>query len=399
MAKRYVKTHYTAEFTYLNIKDNVMTKIKNESVKSIIIDHNYDKNCMPIMYVNLSLDKSLIDHMIQNANTNLIAVVLYKYDELTNSKEKIECFRNKFTYFLNNSINKNDPIDYNKATEEQYRGDTYMSISIGLLCVDHVNRNKRTIEFSVNNTSMSSMVSHVLSGFNPLIMNPLFKNDTLNKFVMQPKDSVNSALRFLNNYRVFYQTPYRFYQDWNCTYLLDSSGKSVKTPGERYSSVVVNIKEIPLNGRIDVGYLDNRNDGVYEVPVNYVDTDILDNTIINKSRNRIRGINNGSDISTGLKYNASYSTNKTINTRINFDNNDIISNMKADSDNNTFFIFFTKEDIDTSIFTINKKITVNNIDRYNSHNGNYLLSRKRELYVRTDDTFDLTSMINLRKIG
>ena len=59
---------YTVSLQYLNIRQKLSTTIKNECVKSVIIDHNYDKNCMPVIYINLRLDKALVDDMIKNDN-------------------------------------------------------------------------------------------------------------------------------------------------------------------------------------------------------------------------------------------------------------------------------------------------------------------------------------------
>ena len=69
---------YKIKLTYLDKVNNKSVKIKNECLKSLIIDHNIDKNCMPVLYVNLSLDRALIDDMIININKNLIT--LYFYD-------------------------------------------------------------------------------------------------------------------------------------------------------------------------------------------------------------------------------------------------------------------------------------------------------------------------------
>ena len=59
---------------------------------------------MPIIYIDMVLDKKILDDMILNCNTNLIMLALFKYDDLTNEKQEIECFRKKFTYFLPNKI-------------------------------------------------------------------------------------------------------------------------------------------------------------------------------------------------------------------------------------------------------------------------------------------------------
>ena len=61
MAAKDIKTltsyKYTISLQYLNIRQKVSTDIKTECIKSVIIDHNYDKNCMPVIFINLRLDK------------------------------------------------------------------------------------------------------------------------------------------------------------------------------------------------------------------------------------------------------------------------------------------------------------------------------------------------------
>ena len=73
---------YKIEMTYVDSKSNKTITFKNESLKSLIIDHNYDKNSMPIIYANIVLDRALIDNMILNIDKNYIILALYKYDEL-----------------------------------------------------------------------------------------------------------------------------------------------------------------------------------------------------------------------------------------------------------------------------------------------------------------------------
>ena len=149
------KYKYKIELIYIDSKSNTIQNIKNECIKSVIIDHNYVDNVMPILYLNLSLDKQIIDHMILHINENLFTMAIYKYDELSNYQLEVEAFRKQFTYFLPDDINKNDPIDYNEGNSDITKGDTYRQVSIGLLCVDHINNNKRSYNLNMKNTSMS----------------------------------------------------------------------------------------------------------------------------------------------------------------------------------------------------------------------------------------------------
>ena len=79
---------YKISMQYYNKNKNTTTDIKNESVKSVVIDHNYDINCMPIIYVNMKLDKSLVDDMIRNQNDNLIIFSVSRYDNNTRSNNE-----------------------------------------------------------------------------------------------------------------------------------------------------------------------------------------------------------------------------------------------------------------------------------------------------------------------
>ena len=76
----------------------------------------------------------------------------------------------------------------------------------------------------------------------------------------------------------------------------------------------------------------------------------------------------------------------------------MIENLEAKANSENFIVYFSKNDLDTDLFTINKRISINNIQRYQEFNGNYLLYRKREIYLREDQTFVMSSMINLKRI-
>lgn len=402
MAAKDIKTltsyKYTISLQYLNIRQKVSTDIKTECIKSVIIDHNYDKNCMPVIFINLRLDKSLVDDMIKNQNTNLMILAISKFDNNTELKLEVECLRKKCIYFLTDDVNKMDPIDYNDETEATMKGDTFRKITIGLLVLDHVNNNKTLCEVTTKNATNYDIVKYITSHMKNLFIEPFSYNDTFEQFVLPPKDSVNKALRFLNDQRVFYSTPYRYYQDFNHTYIISSSGKEIKRTDETYSTIVVNIRDIDDVGANDTGVVINRSNETYEVYVSYANTQVYDNTLINKSKNKVRGITSSGSSDISLLNTSSYSTDKYSLERLNNDNVHMIENLEAKANSENFIVYFSKNDLDTDLFTINKRISINNIQRYQEFNGNYLLYRKREIYLREDQTFVMSSMINLKRI-
>ena len=103
-------------------------------------------------------------------------------------------------------------------------------------------------------------------------------------------------------------------------------------------------------------------------------------------------------IKTSLKNKSSYTIDKNSTIRLNNDNEGMLDNIAADKNNNNFLVYIQKTDLDTDVLTINKRITIHHIDRYKEHNGDYLLYRKRECYLREDTSFILNTMINLKEI-
>lgn len=389
---------YTVSMAYLDQKRGKSTDIKSECIKFIIIDHNYEDNYMPVIYASLKLDRKLVDDMILNCNTNLIMMALFKYDDLTDEKQEIECFRKKFTYFLPNDVNTHDSIDYNEETVSEYLGDTYTQLTLGLICIDHINNNKRSFKVLRKNTTIGQAVDQVMDHFNDLIMEPIGDSTVIPQLMLPEKNSVSKTLTALNNVRVLYDTPFRFYQDFNFTYLLSSSGRAIKKSGDLYTSVIFNIEDIVSVAANDIGVIINKSSKTYEMPVNYVNTEVYDNTIANKSQTNLVGMTSSGVIKTSLKNKAAYSTDKDARIRLNNDNEGMINNITADKNNSNFLVYIQKIDIDTDVLSPNKRITIHHIDRYKDHNGDYLMYRKRECYLREDNSFTLNTMINLKEI-
>lgn len=396
--KRSTQYKYTVSMSYLDQKRGKSTNIRTECIKYIVIDHNYEDNYMPIVYASLTLDKKLIDDMIINCNDNLFMIAIHKFDDLTNEKQEIECFRKKFIYFLPNDVNAQDSIDYNEATESEHLGNTYKTITLGLMCIDHINNNKLSFKILEKNITIGQAAKQVVSHFNNLIMEPIGDSTIIPQLMLPEKNSVSKTLKALNNIRVLYDTPYRYYQDFNSTYLLSSSGRAIKKSNELFTSVILNIEDIVSSTANEIGVIINKSSQTYEIPVNYAATQVYNNTIVNKSQTNLVGMTSSGTIKASLKNKASYMTDKDNTIRLNNDNEGMLANIAADKNNNNFLVYIQKVDLDTDVLTPNKRITIHHIDRYKEHNGDYLLYRKRECYIREDDTFLLNTMINLKEI-
>ena len=371
-----------------------------------------------------------MDDMIRSQNEAYFTLKISAVNQNSLFGSSTDALNIRCTYFINDDVNKTDPVDYTSATGiETMQGNTFALVMAGLVCIDHVKNNKRNCAMTLRKIKSMDIVRRLTEHFGNLIIEDFEYNDTYEQIVIPSKeaDSVSKTLAFLNNKRVFYSTPYRFYQDFNATYLLSSSGNTVggsSSGGGRtgllgagsmgslfgggngdlniqvsdiddattaISGMIMNL----LSGLLGLG---GSSGGGMGIGLNYGFVKVIDATIANKRKSKLRATSSDGTIDQELAVPSSILTNAPKTTRMNNDNEHMKDNIKAVEDSSNYFLSFTKPDLDTTAFVINKAITINNTQRYQELNGRYLLYRKRETYVRDADTFILTTMIDLRRI-
>ena len=399
-----------------------------ENIRSVIIDHNYDLNCMPVMYSTVNIDRRMLDDMILHQNEAYILLNIRAYNSSASFGSATNCINCKCTYFINDDLSKLDQINYgSQTTQSENMGQAYTPTSIGLICIDHINNNKKNCAMVKNEATMQDILQEIMSGFQNLVMEPLEYNDTFEHIIIPSNvsDTINKTLQYLNNLRVFYKTPYRYYQDFNNTYLVSSSGKGYSGGGSSGStsgsgtsmgnsfggggnSININITDVDdmssvLSGIINtllssILGLGGTSSGTQQVSVNYSTVEVQDNTLTNKSRNKMRLVQTDTTEDQDLAVKSGLTKEAIKSMRLENDNEHMIENIIAYNNSINYLVSFVKNDLDSSIFTINKEIKINNIQRYHELNGTYLLFRKREIYLRQDDTFILMTSIGLRRI-
>ena len=68
-------------------------------------------------------------------------------------------------------------------------------------------------------------------------------------------------------------------------------------------------------------------------------------------------------------------------------------------ENNKNIISLYKQDMDVSIFNINKKYIIRNYDAHSDQDGLFLLDRRVDVYVREDDKFLCTCLLTFSKVA
>lgn len=391
---------YSADMKFV-LGSNDVSYIDSMNIKSIAIDSDYKNTNMPMIFITLSIDKRLIDKMVKYQGEGIIILTIARCVVNSDMPELYTDYINdKFIYFISEDINKNDIADYEGANSD--REDIFKLTTIGLLSLDHVNKNKKSVN-GVISGKLSSIMYYLVSHL-PVVIEPPDNNIELTNQFLPPINSVSKALNYINSIKVFYSTKYRFFIDFDVSYLISSSGKAVKKQGENINSVFIEIRNSYDQASKLQGMKINEAQSMYYIECDGIDCELSDNHILDKTFSKLSGTDtSGRHINTNLSNISKNSplSLKTKSIRISNDNEGIVENIASSFDSSSIQLLVQKTDIDASVLTMNKEYIIKADDVYNTeeYNGHYILTRKRELYIREDEDFALNTMLLFEKVS
>ena len=375
--------------------DGEIYNLTAENIMSIVIDSDYINNNMPMVFLTLHTQDGLLDKIVQEQDTS-IAIFDLKKKIFNNDMEGYftDYISGKFIYIISEDSNKNIGLDNDDVDND------YDTFAIGLLNLDHVNKNKRDVNCVVD--GKLSSVLYYLTSHLPILIEPIKNNITLINRFIPPMNSLSKALAYLNNLSVFYPTKYRFFIDFDCSYLISSSGKPVQKQGESVTTVMIKMKNSIQEGTKEGGMWIDTKESMYVVEVDGSDVELYDNHVAPRSYTKISATDaSGSKSNTILSYSDSLGSvkSKNRNIRIHNDNSGMLSNISSGLESGKVQFMIQKTDTDSSIFTINKEYIVRAEEIYETdkYDGRYILVRKRELYIKNGDNMRMNVMLLLEK--
>lgn len=389
---------YTAQISVTFDGDSSATIIESIRFKYIITDYNYDEFNYPLIYcyVNLTIEQQ--EKFVANQKTGTLVFTLQKYIENSDMPGlKIDVINQECIYFISGDAGKNKE----RVINEDKTSDLGDDIMLGLIALDHINKNKKSVNGVISNGSMSSILYYVLSG-HTLLIEPLENNPVLTNLALPPINSISKVISYLNNYSAFYNTPYRFFMDFDTTYLMSSSGNGVKRHGEKCNDFKFTIRSAYEETNMEGMKYDNTSN-MYLVDCSGTYSVLNDTTDSSKSFSEIGGVSTSGNLSkesTGLLDSNSPVKSKTNMIRIQNGNDALIKNKSIETANNAITVTITKNKIDTSIITPNRHYTIDTSEVYgDKYTGTFLLGRKREIYLQEGEGMALSTILYMKRIA
>lgn len=395
MAKETFRYKVTLRYVMEN-NDEII--IDSNQISYVAVDKDFDNNNMPVIAIVASIEKDVLDDMIRHVNDNILTLGIYRYD-VNNQTDNItkKCIHDRFIYILPDDISKTAVIDYPNGEGKE---GLYKDVTLWLLPQDAVNNNKQTINGVFKNATMNTMILNSTNYLGKMLLEPIKYDNKYDQVIIPPQNSISEYISFLNNdLSVFYDTPYRFFIDFDMTYIVSSSGHVVKSKNESIFTFDIQISSIIPQEEDDTGmYIDKRNNKNV-IYVNSANVNYTRNNITNKMVNSITTIDSSGNVYRRDVESNNTKVTKKLSTIINLSNtdNNAVNNIVSSISMNNVCVSIVKNDLDANVFTMNKEYIITD-NTHPEFNGRYLISSVKQMYTKQTEQFVMATVLNLKKI-
>lgn len=373
------------------------TDIESARIAYLSIVRNYDSHTEPMIFMILNLQLDLYEKIIKKENIYKGEFSLFIQKKLNgnSTQSKRNYIKSSFRYFV--PTNMNTKMMKNKEDKDDI--ETNKKVIVGLLNTKLHDKSENANIYNgfFTNATNLSLAHYVTKGMK-MVFEPFTNIEKIDSIYIPPIDTSNSFLSYLNSKYPFYNTPYRYFKDFDLTYLLSENGTYVDKGDNQYP--IINIDVVSTDSILTDNYkgiIINDETHMYYLYINVENTHLKVDRYAGYSVNNIMGFNSNENNLSYTELDLEY--NDSINYNYQRVENDLVLKQeKRGIENNTVNLLFAKSDIDSSIITPNKQYIVNNYKNNSDYDGNYILSSKTENFSKYNGDFIMKTEIKLRKV-
>lgn len=382
---------YAIELTYKN--NTSMEVIPSECIKMIVIDYDYDQSFAPIAYVSCNIPLSLYYKMKLNATSAHIILSISKFNNDEGRDSAKTYIKKELSYFFPN--NTDIDIDY-EYIEMNNTEKSYKSSYIGLVDPIIINRDKMIINDLFYKTNLETII-HKYMKFN-LIKEPFDNNPIFDMFIIPPLEGISKFLKYMDSRCSFYNTKYRYFNDYNNAYLLSSKGKGIDIKDGTFTTVKITAQSSDDSDYYLDGQYNNTTQRIYSMASTTYNFN--QNLISDKKINQLYGVtSSGKTMKLDLDVNSAVdSKTKPKMIRIFDECLNSLKSIANSIETTSTIINITKTNIDNSIIVPYKEFQIVCTTDWASESGRYLLSSKKETYIPDNGDFISGIFMTFKKV-
>ena len=373
-------------------------QILPEGISTIITNYDYDNNNIPIIYLGVNLETSLYNRMVQNTEKGTIVLTVSKAKNGSNYSFFTDYIKGSFTYIMSTNPDYNTTLEQQSGTKDQI-GVNFRQGYLALILNGITDNNRKNMNTIIKNSNMTSIINKFTSHMK-MVMEPLHTDKLFKYLIIEPVESIPKLLDFLMKKSVFYRNGFRYFVDFNRTYLLSGQGNPVEAKDNTYSTVIINVIDPADIEAHQTGVITDHANKAYILNINAHNTSTDVKKSDEKIFNTITGVDsygNTKEVNLNIPKTQGSSTKARLE-RVPSDNMEYIDYMQSQIEDSVLLFSVTKTEIDTSLITPNKEYVVRNFPTYEQYNGNYVLSYKKDTFINQNNQFISSILFGLRKV-
>lgn len=392
---------YKAELTFNGPSGE--TAIDPLYIRYLMIENLYIERQMPIVYLSISLEPSLYEVVVKSENLATFFLSITCYNAYSQSSVEDASFSGIFNY----AISTNNP-SYNTPLSEGSNSidGNFRAVTVALINADTLNATRS--EKDINNGILVSgvfkeidtdtLIGKVVEGFEKYNLTSIIKapdhNNEFSELVVPPMNNRTQILQFIFDKAPFYNTRFTFFIDFHNAYLLDQDKEGcMVNDSSGIDTIIFDVNDVTQSQSYDEGM--HISGGACTVYLNPSHVNIYPNKVQDKIANNLITVDEYGNLD-AKPLNVNNNTNS--DPKYTFKRGGNAQLYKNILESNLVQLIITKEGLDTSKFTPNKKYEFNN-HQVEDYNGSYLLIEKRDVIRSNNGIMRISTEFVLRKIG
>lgn len=377
-------------FDYNENKKENRIVIDKQFIHFIAITDDYMNNVLPVIYVSISAEDSLYKKIHNYKESAKFILTMYKY--IYNAKNKVpkKIFTKSFAY-IPSTTEANPWESLNEAAEGR---DSYRKITLGLVSDTMTDQLRKEFNGVYKKTDQSSLITLALEGLKTPIIEKIDTNKKYDQIIIPPLNTRYQLLKFLFTDNPFYDTGFRFYMDFNKTYLLSNKGRKI-SGGDGYpDEILFNIVNLidPTVAEEGMSITDEN----YTMNLIPTAIEMLENNAMSKTTNKLVAVDEDGDVS---DLDLDLGDDSDVKPKTIYSRTIASDAVKNEIEMNRMTITVNKLNVDPTVLTPNKLITVKNYADNSNFNGTYMLCNKQQIFMNTNGEFTIQLFATLRKVG
>lgn len=378
-------------FDYNENNKNNQIPIGNQFIHFISITDDYINNVLPIIYVSISAEDSLYKKIHKYKESAKFILTMYKY--IYNSKSKLtkKMFTKSFSY-IPSTTEANPWESVNKSAESGR--DSYRKVTLGLVSNTMTDQLRQEFNGVYKSTDQSSLITLAMEGLNSPIIEKIDSNKKYDQIIIPPLNTRYRLLKFLYADSPFYDTGFRFYMDFNKTYLLSNKGRKISAADGQPDEILFNIVDLIDPAVAEEGM--TITDNYYYMNLIPTAIDMIENNALEKTTNKVITVDedgNTADMDLDL------GDDSDVKSKVTYSRTLATDAVKNEIEMKRMMVSLSKLNVDPTILTPNKLITIRNYADNSNFNGTYMLCNKQQIYMNINGEFTIQVFATLKKVG